>query len=74
VAANPVITCSPPNPTVGQAITLTVVYSPRVVFTATDQDGLVGTFQLGSVGLAAPGRTITKVSDNGSTAVFTTTY
>jgi hypothetical protein len=72
--ANPTITCSPVNPVVGQAITLTVVYSPHVAFTATDQDGNVGTLTIGQVSLTAPGKTITKVSDNGSTAVFTTTY
>jgi len=72
--ANPVITASPTNPAVGATVTATVVYSPRQqVLTATDQDGLVGTVIVtgGRCTLTIPGKTVTPVSDNGTTAVFT---
>jgi hypothetical protein len=75
--ANPVITATPTNPAVGATVTATVVYSPRsAVLTATDQDGLVGTVTItgGQVNLTIPGKTVTKVSDNGTTAVFTFTW
>jgi hypothetical protein len=75
MATNPVITISPANPAPGQTVTATVVYTPRTTtLTGTDQDGNVGmaTFTAGSCGLTvSPSRTVTKVSDNGSTAVFT---
>jgi hypothetical protein len=75
--ANPLITATPTNPAPGATVTATVVYSPRqAVLQATDQDGLVGTVTItgGRCALTIPGKTVTKVSDDGTTAVFTFTW
>jgi len=74
--ANPVVTTNKSSYLPGEIATITVDYDPRVtVFTGTDQDGNTGTVTVtaGSAILTAPGKTVTKVSDNGTVATFTVT-
>jgi hypothetical protein len=75
--AAPVVTLDKSAYNPGETINITVVYSPRsCTITGTDQDGLTGTasFVIGGVTVtASPSKTITKVSETGTTT-RTATY
>lgn len=73
--AAPTITFDNPNPTHGQEIRATVVYDPlSIPFTATAPNGESTTVTLVfKVAFSATPVVLTRVSDDGHTAVFTGT-